>query len=333
MSRDLRPNPNLSDGFTPSSRNLSAFAGSGGGANDAGVASGKGQETAIMRPPKRIRWNLPDYAHAKLVYTFYTDYAQLEVSTFASNATDLLINLNGCADIIETNALYTNIRDNFTVSTGVNTNLVASGSVGTGNVPKGWTYWAALYEKYTVLNCEYDITATVMDTGNRDTDGPVGIASHFDYTTQLYWFGNEVGTASNDYDTSALVIMSDMGIKHHRIHNTPSFDHKSIKFGATQDLSTVDHREVFQHTWSGNANQQTYEKFAREVTDDDTNTIWTSVISNPSLVHRLRVGVRPISATFATGDKINYCGRLIYTVQFRQKKSSMHGYNMSLIPA
>lgn len=146
------------------------------------------------------------------------------------------------------------------------------------------------------------------------------------------FFGNEVGAASNDYNTSALVISSDLGIKHHDIYHGPGHYHKSFLFGATNDLAVTAHRPVYRHTWHGHANQGTYEKFAREVTDDDTNTIWTAVTANPSLVHRLRLGVRPITYEFGTGDSMNISGRLIYTVQFRQKKSTMHGYNMSLVP-
>lgn len=303
----------------------------GEAAGAAGAATGKGTETAIMRQPKRIRWNLPDYNHAKLVYVFYTDVGTVDTGAFNTGTTDLNFNMNGCHDIIETNAQYTALRDNFTVATTVDTNLNVAPA---GNQPRGWTYWRALYDKYTVLNCEYDITATLWSSGGMDNDEP--IADSLDAPKkplEQFFFGNEIGAASNDYNTSALVIMSDLAIKHHQIVPFPNAGWEDNQFGATNDLAYRRRRNAYTHTFTGNANQSTYEKFAREVTDDDTNVIWASTQANPALVHRLKLGVRPLGGHYQAGERLQYRGRLIYTVQFRQKVSTMHGYNMSLVPA
>lgn len=292
----------------------------------AGSAARKGTETAIMRPPKRIRWNLPDYNHAKLVYCFYSDQGTCDTAQWNTTATDITINMNGCHDILETAAQFTAFRDNFTVSTTVD-------SASATNQPRGWAYWKAIYEKYTVLNCEYDITGILFNSSPNDTDDPVaGSIDGSDKPFPQYWFGNEIGAASNDYNTSALVIMQDLGIKHHEIQYVPNTGWESNAFGATNDLVVRRRRNAFTHTFKGHANQATYEKFAREVTDDDTNTIWTNVTANPSLVHRLKLGVRPIGALYTSGERVIWSGRLIYTVQFRQKIADMHGYRMELIP-
>ena len=207
-----------------------------------GAAKGKGHETEIMRAPKRIRWNLPDYNHTKLIYIFWTDYQQLETSTFASDANDLVINLNGCHDLIETNALYTAIRDNITTATTANTSA--------SNQPKGWNFWNKIYNHYTVLNCEYDITMTVTDVGQPDTDGPLGVAGS-DVPTSMLFFGAEVGASSNAYDASALEIMTDLSVKHTQVKHKADWIHYDHTFGASNDLAYTVHRPVYQQTFSG----------------------------------------------------------------------------------
>lgn len=294
----------------------------GGAAGEAGAASNKGRETAIMRAPKRIRWNIADYNHTKLIFTFCTGNGQIDTGTFSTPNTDLLFQMNGPHDVIATNALYTSI----------NTNVAAGENTSGSNQPKGWAFWKALYTQYTVLNCEYDITAIVTDVGTADTDGPAGLAAATRPHSMLF-FADEVGPASNDYNATGLEIMTDMQVKHHKILYSPSFYHKSYLFGATNDVGITVERPVYQHTFSGNANSKTFEKHAKEITDDDANHIWQAVTANPTLNHRLRVGVRPLSNHVQTGDVIFYQGRLIYTVQFRQKQADMHGYRMSKVPA
>ena len=125
----------------------------------------------------------------------------------------------------------------------------------------------------------------------------------------------------------------DQQIKHHNIVYFPNASWVQNVFGATNDLVVHRKKNAYVNTFHGHANQQTYEKHAREIADDDTNIIWKAVSANPDLIHRLRLGVRPLGGTYTSGERLIYSGRLIYTVQFRQKKAAMHGYNMSLVPA
>lgn len=302
----------------------------GGEAAGAGIgaASGKGRETAIMRQPKRIRWNLPDYNHAKLIYTFSTNPGQLETGTENSDATDLLFNLNGCHDIIETNALFTDI------SNGTTSDENSSGN----NQPKGWAYFKALYEKYTVLNCEYDINGVMYtDAATSDTNPPNPSIAGSYVPPKYYWFGAEVGVQSNDYNATALELQCDMSVKHHKLALAPSWHHNITTLNGVSNSAAIhEARPVWSHTFSGNGNMATYDKHAREIADDDANVIWNDTTSNATLVHRLRVGVRPATGDytlFGTNDKIIWSGRIIYTVQFRQKVDTMHGYRMGLVPA
>ena len=247
----------------PKEEELNATEGFSRGINT--VANAKGRETQVVPIPRHVTFGMPDYFTTKLIWT-YQDSWDWDTNTTTNYAgLDREYRMNSIYDV--------DIND--------------AGQ----QQPKWRDHYAAMYNYYTVLNCEYQIRFENLQS----TTATVRPTSWY----ILYRTYGDIEPSSYTQEIEGLLL-------------DPHMKYAYLRGGYTDTYDTL---------ISGNVNHKDYMNNLQEVSQDTNDRIWTAVGSDPALTHKLRIMPRRIH-TGDTGQRMKVITKLIYTVQFRELDQS-----------
>jgi len=231
----------------------------------AGIANSKGRETQVIPLPRHVAFGLPDFFTTKLRYR---DFQNLQFTTntaFNYAGKDIKLRVNSIYDV----------------------DYGLSGD----QQPQWRDFYAAKYNYYTVIGCEYKI--------------------HF------YNF-NPVASA-NSWPTPWWICHRTYG---DNVPNSFTLTHSDLLKDPHMKASYLpgDFNSVGTTTMSGYISHQDYKNNLQEVSQDGNDLIWTPINSDPTLTHDLYIMPRRIT-TGEIGEIVKYEIELNYTVQFRELKS------------
>jgi hypothetical protein len=266
--------------------------------------SGRTSETPVSLPPT-ITYGLQDTHTTILPAVFWMSAPSLTYGT----PTTIGIRMNSIYDIIETGTIRTTITANqfWTKKCGTGSHTGTTGynwpsEFGDNNFTVNCWYrdtWDKLYENWTVLGCEYEITLHMPAI-----EGERALVAQ-----TIETLGSGTNNTSLPTDVSLFDIMGMKNIRYHPVENNNNTSNPFTIIKGTYKPGTA----------------------KRDVSNDGDVKLWSTGTTSPSYKESLRLYFyrHPFSVGKETNDatdnqcNVNIQVRLKYIVQYKQLKQSV----------